>query len=845
MKAIRLRTEYLKTPLGIDIKKPRFMWNVEGGVKQTAYRIITDHWDSGKVETSTMSVSYPKSLKSRQIVKWKVQIWDENDAPGEWAESSFEMGLLEDSDWIAKWITGNYKVNKKNRYPVDCFKKEFQVKKPVEKARLYITACGLYQAKIGGKVVGDFFMAPGYTDYKKRVQYQCYDITEMLEVGQQDITVELADGWYRGSCGAFGLLNQYGTETKLKAQLEIVYEDGSRSVVVTNFTWDWSNDGPIRLADNKDGEIVDANMSPSYSGKAKETNHNVVPSASNNVLVRGHEHFRPIITKTKDGKQLLDFGQNIAGTIAFTINAHEGQRLFFRMGEMLDSKGNFTQENIQLTRKGRTNPLQQVEYICKEGLNEYQTKFAIFGFQYALLESDYEIKPEEVEAIAMYSDFEQTGYFKCSHELINKLVDATLWSAKGNHLDIPTDCPTRERHGWTGDAQIFFETAGIFFDFAAFSKKFLHDIYDWQKENGNLPMIAPAGGADAYMSSMNGSVGWADIGIIIPYQFWKLFGDRDILTEYYDGMVKYARFMENRCGKTGFLFHERIKLSGENKNYLVNKGQSYGEWAEPEDVCMVRWQDFVAPHPEVSTAYTAYVLGLMSEIADELGHDRDAIEFRKYSQGCKKAYQELVTTKNYSLDTDRQAQLVRPLAFDLLTAEQAEFAKKRLIKALENYNWRLGTGFLSTPLILDVLSSYDIDAAYKLLENEEIPGWLSMPKNGATTIWENWSGPFNSQGAGLGSLNHYSKGAVCKWLMTSTCGINVTGENAFTIKPLPGGSLTFAEASYKSVYGEVKSGWKKDGENIIFSVTVPANCRAAVILPDGSQRQVDAGTYEF
>lgn len=314
----------------------------------------------------------------------------------------------------------------------------------------------------------------------------------------------------------------------------------------------------------------------------------------------------------------------------------------------------------------------------------------------------------------------------------------------------------------------------------------MHDVYDLQSGNGKLLQIAPAGGVDKYMNAMNGSVGWSDVGILIPYRFWKMFGDESMIREFYDRMARYARFMEKRCGKSSKIFGEKIKLSEENAKYLVNAGQSYGEWAEPEDVCAFKWQDFVAPHPEVSTAYTAYVLGLMTEIADELGHGSDAEEFRSYSEGCRNAYQELVSGGKYTLDSDRQAQLVRPLALGLLNDKQKEYARKRLIKALENYGWRLGTGFLSSPLILFVLAEYDIDSAYKLLENKEIPGWLSMPKNGATTIWENWSGPFNTQGAGLGSLNHYSKGAVCEWLFKSMCGINVDGENRFVISPRPG-----------------------------------------------------------
>ena len=508
MKAVRLRTEYLKNPMGIDIQKPRLMWNCEDGVKQTAYEIVTDHWASGKVETDTMQAVYPVLLRSRERVTWKVRLWDESGEPGDWAEAFFEMGLLQKNDWQAKWITGNYKVDRKKRYPVDCFRKTFALSGEVRKARLYITACGLYEARLNGEKVGNFFMAPGYTDYRKRVQVQTYDVTDMLTQGGQKLTVDLADGWYRGSCGAHGLKNQFGTETKLLAQLEIEYAGGKRERILSDGSWDWSNDGPVREADNKDGEIIDGRLLPAYSGNAKETAHSVIPTASNNVPVVEHERFHPVITKQPNGKTLLNFGQNIQGILSFRVHAREGQRLVFRCGEMLDGNGIFTQKNIQLDYHGYTTPLQRIEYICAEGLNTYKTRFAVFGFQYAELESDVEVKPEDVEAIAVYSDLEQTGFFTSSHKLLNRFVDATIWSAKGNHLDIPTDCPTRERHGWTGDAQIFFESAGILFDFAAFSKKYLRDVYDLQFKDGKLPHIAPEGGADASMRPMNGSVGW-------------------------------------------------------------------------------------------------------------------------------------------------------------------------------------------------------------------------------------------------------------------------------------------------------------------------------------------------
>ena len=839
MKAFRLRTEYLNDPIGIDTVHPRLMWNAEGGIKQTAYQIMTDNWDSGKIESSSMHAEYPKELQDRERVNWKIRLWDENGEPGEWSEAFFECGI---SSWDAKWITGNYTVNKNQRYPVDCFRKTFEVNQPVSRARLYITACGLYEAQLGGKKIGDFCLAPGLTDYRKRVQYQTYDVTGLIKSGENELTVQLADGWYRGSCGAWGLRNQYGSETKLLAQLELTLSDGSRMTVGSDETWQWSNDGPIRFADNKDGEIVEAFRTPLYNSTAKVTKHPVRPTCSNNVPVTEHEHFHPVITTAPNGKKLLDFGQNIAGYVSFTVHAHVGQTMVWQFGELLDESGNLTLKNIQLKMKKKITPLQKIEYTCGEGLNEYKTTFAVFGFRYAEVDTEVELDPENISAIAVYSDIEETGFFESSNPLLDQLVQATCWSTKSNSLDIPTDCPTRERHGWTGDAQIFFETASFLFDYAAFAKKYLHDVFDWQKKNGKLPQIAPYGGVDFYMNTMNGSVGWSDIGILMPYRFAKKYGDARIYDEYYDQMKKYAGFMISRCGKNGFM-SKPLHLKGDAKKFAVNAGQSYGEWAEPADVHPNDWKDMVAPHPEVSTAYTAYILGLMADIAKETGHTEDEKRYRTYSEGCKKAYQALVETPAYSLDTDRQAQQVRPLAFGLLNEQQTEFAKKRLIKALENYRWRLGTGFLSTPLILGVLENINIEAAYRLLENEEIPGWLSMPKNGATTIWESWEGD-KAQG-GIGSLNHYSKGAVVEWLFTSMCGIRIDGENHFTVSPKPGGHFTYASAGYNSVYGMIESRWEKQNGKTVYSITVPTNCEASICLPGGSTRTVGTGTHTF
>ena len=444
-------------------------------------------------------------------------------------------------------------------------------------------------------------------------------------------------------------------------------------------------------------------------------------------------------------------------------------------------------------------------------------------------------------AIAVYSDMEETGSFRSSNELLNSFVDATRWSTKSNSTDLPTDCPTRERHGWLGDAQIFVNTASYLFNYLSFARKYENDIVDAQHKNGCFTQIVPTGGIDFYMNTMDGSAGWSDAGVFIPYRLYLRYGDSEMLSKYYDSMKSFAEYKIKTIGKwypTAVPTGIDLKYAGSISNY----GQSYGEWAEPADVKAFAVSDFISPHPEETTAYLVYLMECMAEIAGILGKADDRNRYETYSEKVRKGYRALVKTKKFSLDTDRQAKLVRPLFFDLLDEEQTEYAKERLIRALDSYGWRLGTGFLSTPLILYVLADMDIEYAYRLLENEEIPGWLSMPKAGAKTIWEAWEGP-NSASGGIGSLNHYSKGAAVEWLFSEMCGIKVDGENHFIIAPKPGGHFSFAEAEYKSVYGTVKSGWKKEYGKTVFTVEIPPNCTAEFISPDGRKQVLLPGNH--
>lgn len=846
MKIVNLRTEYLSNPIGVDFVHPTLRWNVTQCQKQTAFQIRvqvngTPVFDSGKISSSSMFYRLGLAFQSRDKVSWTVTCYDENNISCLSDPAYFEIGLLNAADWTANWIKGDYKVSKKKRYPVDHFKKVFLVER-FSTARLYISSLGLYEAYINGKKVGNAVLTPGSTDYRVRVQVDAYDVASLLHEGENEIEVLLADGWYRGSIGAKGFTYVFGKESQIIAQLEL---DG-KTICKTDESWSWCNDGPLQFADLKDGEIVDARKKPTFFGKAKLGRYRGKLSCSNANHVEEFGIFAPVkVSKSGSGKTVFEFQNNIAGYIALKVMAKGGEKLRFVLGEMLDENGDVTLKNVQCVHKGKKTPLQEITYICKPGLNEYKSHFFYGGFKFISFEGDIDVKDLELKQIQIHSKLDRISSFECSNPLINVFYANTIRSIESNSVDIPTDCPTRERMGWTGDSQIIFGTASFLFDYGAFAKKHLRDVFDRQFKNGCLPQIAPYSAEDWFMGVMNGSVGWADVGVLIPYRMYQKYGDTKVLEDNYVNMAKYARFMIDRCGGAKGLYAiyaKRLHLSKSNRRYGVNTGQSYGEWAEPSDVKAFSWKDFAEPHPEESMAYTSYVLGLMKEIANLLGKKEDAALFQQYSEGVKRAYQELVSKPDFSLDTNRQAKLVRPLYMGLLTKEQEEFAKKRLVSALENYGWRLGTGFLSTPFILNVLADIDSEYAYRLLENEEMPGWLYMAIHDTGTIWEGWEGP-NSE-KGIASLNHYSKGAMVEWLFSGMCGIKVAGENSFIIKPIVGGHVTYAKASYQSVYGEVCSSWSKQGDKVVYEIEVPANCVADIEIGDQVYR-VEAGRYRY
>lgn len=844
--ADNLRTEYLVNPVGSDIVRPRVSWTVADAVVQTAYELrICVNGGAPQivsVNSSAMHHDLELELPSRAKVQWQVRLSDEQQAWGPWSEAAlFEMGLLRKEDWKGKWIMGDYDhdPNVRVRYPADYFRKHFTVDRPVQKARLYIAACGIYETSINGKRVGNQVMAPGSTAFQRRVHYQVYDVTDYLQANNiLDIT--LADGFYASKAGVFGKGKTYGHEPKLLAQLEITYHDGTVQITGTDSTFSWSNNGPIRFADMKDGEIVDFRCAPTYHGNAREADYAGILCCSNNVPVREQERFpAPTVLHCPDGGTVLDFGQNIAGYVQLKVNGGAGHKCTLVFGEKLDENGCFTQSNLYAKSYTETH-FQTIDLICKGETVTYKPKFTVMGFRYVLL-ADWpeEINPENFTAIAVYSDLREAYEFHCSDPLIERIVQNTLWSVKGNFLDVPTDCPTRERAGWTGDAQLFINTALFLYDCYPFFRKWLRDAADVQHENGMVYNINPSmpGGSRLYeWISMEGSCGWGDALITIPYDIWQFTGDDRLIREFWPNMEKCLQFYLKRLGKRNLCSIFMLPPFGKYGKYISGTGRDFGEWAEPAD-CAPGKFSLLLPHPEEATAYIARSVNCMAEMAAHLGKKEAAQQYRELFDNIRQAYSHYFL-KPEKLRSKRMARFLRPILCGVCDEAQKQMLVDTMVQLNRERNYRIGTGFLSTRAFFEILTEAGFgDDAYKVLTNPEI-GWAQQIRLGATTIWENWTDD--------ASLNHYSKGACCHWMFGCLCGIQMGGrENHFVIRPHVIDAIDSISLRFDSIYGTVESGWRYVQGNIEYSVTIPANCTADVILPGADVQTVGPGTYTF
>jgi alpha-L-rhamnosidase len=734
------------------------------------------------------------------------------------------MGLLHTTDWKAKWIEAGFAEDSINR-PAQYFRKPFSLTKKIKNATAYITAHGMYEAQINGKRIGDYYLTPGWTSYNNRLQYQVYDVTAMLNNGANAVGVSAGMGWYRGFLAWENNKNIYGKKTGILFQLEIEYSDGTTQTIVSDESWK-SSYGAIRYAEIYNGETIDAreekmgwstaqyNDADWASVKIGEADKaNLV--ATYNEPIKKQEQFKPIkIFKTPKGELIADFGQNLVGWVELKVKGNSGDKINIYHTEVLDKAGNFYTENLRVAK-------QQATYILKGGGEEFfEPHFTFYGFRYIKIEGfPGELKPENIMAVALYSDMKPTGTFTSSNALINQLQHNIQWGQKGNFLDVPTDCPQRdERLGWTGDAQAFCRTATFNFGVNNFFAKWMKDLALDQQPNGSVPFVIP----NVLGANSGGSTGWADAATIIPWNVYLAYGDKQILKDQYSSMKAWVGYMEKA-----------------SKNYLWNTGFHFGDWLFYRPFDDNDGRSAVTDKYFIAQCFFAYSTQILLNTATVLGNADDITYYKDLLQKVKEAFVKEYVTPNGRLVSGTQTAYVLALHFDMLPDAMRKPTAEKLAENIKNYGNHLTTGFLGTPYICHVLSRFGYtDVAYKLLLQETYPSWLYPVKMGATTIWERWDGikPDSTfQVPSMNSFNHYAYGAIGDWMYRVMVGLDTyedgPGYKHIKIQPHIGGGFTHASVSLQTYYGILSSSWKAEAGKIIMEMEIPANTTAKVFVP--------------
>ena len=833
VKVTSLLTENKTNPIGLDMASPRFSWAIESAKRntsQTAYEIkITEAkklvWSSDKVNSNqSVYIDYagPK-LSSNTKYNWQVRVWDNQGTASEWsASNSFQTALLSVSDWQAKWIVPGF-VEASNR-PSPIFRKQFAATKKLVSAIANITAHGMYEAQINGQRVGDAYLTPGWTSYSTRLQYQTYDVTNLIKTGANAIGVSLGSGWYRGIIGFSNNKDFYGKDIALLFQLNITYSDGSKEIVISDDSWK-ANTGSIEYSEIYNGETVDARKEKAGWATANFNDESWLPAklanfdkanliATQNELVKKHEVFKPVkIFTTPKGEKVIDFGQNLVGWVVMKAKGNEGDKITLSHAEVLDKQGNFYTENLRAAKAQNTYVLSGV------GLETFEPHFTWQGFRYLRIEGyPGEITADNFSAVALYSDMKPTGEFTSSNTLVNQLQHNIQWGQKGNFLDVPTDCPQRdERLGWTGDAQVFSRTATFNMNVHSFFAKWLKDLAADQKD-GKVPFVVPnVIGADALNST-----GWADVATIIPWNLYIAYGDKKILTDQYASMKAYVESINKVA-----------------KDDLWNTGFHFGDWLfyRPEDDN--DGKSAVTDKYLIAQCFYAHSTQLLINAATVLNKKEDMALYTAQLSRIKAAFMKEYVSPNGRLISGTQTAYTLALNFDMLPENLRQQAAKRLVDNIESYGNHLTTGFLGTPYLCHVLTRFGFtNVSYKLLLQEKYPSWLYPVKMGATTIWERWDGqkPDSSfQSVGMNSFNHYSYGAIGDWMYRQMVGLDTYEDGAgykhSKVQPHIGGGFTNASASLDTYYGKLSSGWKLQGEDIYLDVIIPANTTSSVFIP--------------
>jgi alpha-L-rhamnosidase len=838
-----LSVERRHDPLGLDAARPRFAWRLAGDgphAFQDAYQVqVLDAtepgaswsapaWDSGR-QSGGNSTGVPYSgpaLQARHRYTWRVRAWDGDAGESEWsAPGQFEMGLLSPADWSARWIAAprsdlaSEPEEVRRVIPLPLLRRGFSLSARPNRARLYITALGLYDAFLNGERVGSEWLAPGWTDYHKRVQYQTYDVTSMLEQGDNVLGVRLGDGWYTGNVGGLGRW-RYGDAPALLCQLEAELPSGETQVVRSDEQWHARASGTW-LNDLQTGERTDLRVDPAdWHRTAADTSgwepvalraspgSELVASRDDGVRVVDVLPARSV-REAGPGRHVVDLGANAAGVLRVEVKGTPGQHIVLRHAEALDANDELYTENLRTAE-------QRDEFILRdEQPVVLEPRMTFHGFRYAEVDGvDGPLAADCIEYQVLSSATRLVGSFSCSDPRVDKLQQNILTSLRANFISIPTDCPQRnERLGWTADLQIFAPTALFIADVANMLEKWLDDLVDAQLPSGVYPDVAPLPAGFVGW----GNTAWGDAGVMVPWTLYERTGDTHILERMYASMRRYLQYLESDH-TNGYRFAGR-----------------YGDW-----VSLGARSDKTF----IGTAYLAYVADLFARIAAVLGRADDEAHYREFAHQVRDALQRRFLGSDGRLTAETQTTYAMALGFDLLPGELRSSAGNRLAELVQAADTHLATGFLGTPLVMPALSdSGHHELACRLLRQDSYPSWLFEVQHGATSIWERWNGWTPEQGfysSRMNSFNHYAFGAVGDWMYRYLAGLEPAepGYRRTLLRPHPGGGFTSARASHESMYGIHECAWQIQDGKLRVEASVPANTTAIVQLPTPSAEGV-------
>ncbi|MBK8883826.1 MAG: glycoside hydrolase family 78 protein [Bacteroidales bacterium] len=729
--------------------------------------------------------------------------------------------------------------------PSPMLRKTIDLKAKPVLALACVSALGVYEIFLNGQTADKRVMAPEWTDYNKRVQYQVYDVTALLEAGKNAIGAQLADGWYAGMLGPtrwseyFPKRGAYGLNRRLFFQMVVKYADGDKETFISDSTWKILRDGPVRLADNFLGETYDAGKEiPGWNtvsfddslwdnaAAEKHEDLNLVPQINQPVRILETLESKSV-TKTKNGCYLFDVGENIAGWCNIQLDGNPGDKIVLRHGEILDDNGELYTENLGAAIQTDT------VILGPSGKLIYEPRFTYHGFRFVEVKGLRRTPDKSIlKAKVIASDQPLTGTFACSNPMLNQLYKNLNRSHISNMIGVPTDCPQRdERCGWMGDVYIFAQTSMFNRDMAAFYNKWMTDIMDAQSERGTFPDIAPH--PFAYEKHFTNAPGWADAAVRLPMLMYLNYGDKEIITDHFEA---YERFIEN------------IRKNNPDLIWRSGLGLNYGDWLNGNTLKAEGFPKTGAQIPsEVFATIMFYnSVSTLSKMAAIIGENEKSDQYSELAEKIKASFREHFMDADGKIEGDAQACYALALFYEICPKEMEQLCEKRMIDKFIPYSGRMNTGFHSTLCLMKELVKRGYGKkAFELLESKEFPSWGYSIEQGATSIWERWDGFVKGrgfQGAGMNSFNHYAFGSIGEWMYENIIGIqpdpDYPGYSHFILKPLPGGTLTWANGSYNSISGKIEAGWKKEGNKFQYNFTVPPNTTATVYIPSVNQESV-------